>query len=132
MDKAYTVSPKLRIASIILVLIGIAAIIVGFLSNPQRTWANYLINNYYFISLAIGSTFFMAIQYITQSGWSSMFKRIAEAMGSYIPYAAVLLFIFVLLSNLFHEDLLLICLSLSNILSICFIDNETLSSYILL
>ncbi|MBT3210070.1 MAG: quinol:cytochrome C oxidoreductase [Bacteroidetes bacterium] len=96
MDKAYTVSPKLRIASIILVLIGIAAIIVGFLSNPQRTWANYLINNYYFISLAIGATFFMAIQYITQSGWSSMFKRIAEAMGSYIPYAAVLLFIFVL------------------------------------
>lgn len=97
MDKAYTISPKLRIFSIALVIIGIAALIIGFQSDPGRTWANYLINNYYFISLSIGAMFFMAIQYITQSGWSSMFKRIPEAMGSYMPYAGVLMLIFVIL-----------------------------------
>ncbi len=104
MDKAYTVTPIIRFLSIGLVVIGIAALIIGFQSDPQRTWANYLISSYYFISLAIGATFFMAIQYITQSGWSSMFKRVPEAMGSYIPYAAVLMLVFVILGahSIYH------------------------------
>jgi len=95
-DSKFIQSPKLRIISIILIVVGIAAIVFGFLSNPQRTWANVLISNYYFISLAIGATFFIAIQAITQSGWSSMFKRIPEAIGGYLPYAAVLMLLFVL------------------------------------
>jgi hypothetical protein len=39
--------------------------------------------------LAIGAAFFGAIQYITQSGWSAAFKRIPEAIVSWIPFAAI-------------------------------------------
>ncbi|MBC8316225.1 MAG: quinol:cytochrome C oxidoreductase [Bacteroidales bacterium] len=99
MDKAYTVSPGLRILSICLVVIGIAAFVAGFMFDPQRAWANYLIDSYYFILLSIGASFFLAIQYITQSGWSSMFNRVPEAMGSYITYAGVLMLIFVIFGS---------------------------------
>jgi hypothetical protein len=59
--------------------------------NPVKTWANYLMNNYYFLSLAIGATFFVALQYITQSGWSSGLIRIPQAMTNVIPVIAVLM-----------------------------------------
>jgi len=73
--------------------IGIISLAAGFMLDPERAWANYLLNNYYFVSLAIGAAFFGAIQYISQSGWSAAFKRIPEAMASYIPVAAVLFLI---------------------------------------
>ncbi len=69
--------------------IGVISMAAGFVLDPQRAWANYLLNNYYFVSLAIGAAFFGAIQYIAQAGWSSAFKRIPEAMASYLPVAAV-------------------------------------------
>ncbi len=82
--------------------------VLGFIFDAKRTWANYLLNNYYFVSLAIGAAFFGAIQYITQSGWSAMFKRIPEAMAAYIPVAGIFFIIlFFGMHNLFewtHEE----------------------------
>ncbi len=98
-DKAYTVPPGLRVLSLLLIVTGIATFTAGILIDPQRTWANYLIDSYFFISLAIGAMFFLAIQYITQSGWSSMFNRVPEAMGSYLPYAGVLMLIFIIFGS---------------------------------
>jgi len=86
-----------------LIAIGVISMTIGFMMNPARAWANYLLNNYYFVSLAVGAAFFGAIQYITQSGWSSAFKRIPEAMASYIPVAAVFfLLLYFGMHSLFH------------------------------
>jgi hypothetical protein len=74
-----------------LIGIGVIAFVIGFIKDPARTWTNYLVNNYYFLALAVGAAFFLALQYITQSGWSSGFKRVPEAMSAYLPFAAVLL-----------------------------------------
>lgn len=74
-----------------------------FLTQPDRAWANLLLNNYYFLSLAIGASFFIAIQYITQSGWSAMFKRVPEAMMSFIPYAGIImLLLYFGMHDLYH------------------------------
>ena len=89
MKEHIIVSKNFKIVSLIFISIGIITLIFGFLSNPQITWANYLIVNYYFLSLAMGGAFFLVIQSISQSGWSSAFKRIPEAMMSYISVAAV-------------------------------------------
>lgn len=75
---------------IILVVIGLASLIIGFVADPLRGWVNYLINSYYILSLAIGAGFFIAIQSITQSGWSAGFKRVPEAMMMVLPLAALL------------------------------------------
>lgn len=91
MENTVKISPKFKYLSFGLMAIGVIALIVGFISNPQRAWANYLLNSYYFLSIAIGASFFLAIQYITQSGWSAMFKRVPEAIGSFVPVAVILL-----------------------------------------
>jgi hypothetical protein len=91
MDKQLTISRKFSYLATALIIIGIITFIVGFITNPDKTWSNLLVNNYYFLTLAIGATFFGALQYITQSGWSAGFVRVPQAIGNYIPVAAILM-----------------------------------------
>jgi hypothetical protein len=88
MKEHVSIPTTFRIITLALISIGVIAFVLGLLSDPQRVWANYLIVNYYFLSLAMGGTFFLVIQNISQSGWSSAFKRVPEAMMAYIPFAA--------------------------------------------
>jgi hypothetical protein len=89
MKDQLVVSKNFKLLTYVLIGIGVVSFALGFAFDAKRTWANYLLNNYYFLSLAIGAAFFGAIQYITQSGWSAAFKRIPEAMVAYIPFAGV-------------------------------------------
>jgi hypothetical protein len=83
--------------------LGVIGLAYGFLTDTHRTWANLLLNNYYFLSLAIGAAFFFSLQYITQSGWSAMFRRIPEALMAYIPYAAIIMLVmFFGLHDIYH------------------------------
>lgn len=91
MDKQFEFNPKLRLISIALIVIGIAAMVVGAFSHPERMWASLLINNYYFLTVVIGATFFGALQYVTHSGWSSGFVRIHQSMSNFIPVIFVLM-----------------------------------------
>lgn len=110
MEEKLVVSKKFKLLTYILIAIGVVSFALGFIFDSKRTWANYLLNNYYFISIAIGAAFFGAIQYITQSGWSAMFKRVPEAMAAYIPFAAVFfLILFFGMHSIFewtHEEVI--------------------------
>lgn len=90
-DKPLHLSRGFTYLTFALMGIGLVTIIAGFFVNPVKTWGNYLMNNYYFLSLAIGATFFMALQYITQTGWSSGFVRVPQAMGNVIPVIGILM-----------------------------------------
>jgi hypothetical protein len=89
MKEQLKISTTFRIITIILICIGAGTFVFGIISDSVRTWANYLIVNYYFLSLSLGAAFFLAIQSISQSGWSVGFKRVPEAMMAYIPFAAI-------------------------------------------
>jgi hypothetical protein len=103
MKEQTNVSRTFRIITLTLILIGACTFLFGIITDPARTWANYLIVNYYFLSLAIGGTFFLVIQSITQSGWSAALKRIPEAMMAYIPFAAVFfLLLYFGIHDLYH------------------------------
>ena len=103
MEDRLIVPQKFKYLMFGLIGIGILSMIAGFVTNPDRAWANYLLNNYYFVSLAIGAAFFGAIQYISQSGWSAAFKRVPEAMASYVPVAAIFfLLMYFGMHSLFH------------------------------
>lgn len=91
MDTKINLSSALKITCYCLIGIGIVSLGVGFFTAPQQAWASLLLDNYYFLALSVGAAFFLALQYITQSGWSSMFKRIPEAMQFYIPLAGVIM-----------------------------------------
>ena len=103
MKEVFKPSITFRIIAGLFILIGIGSFVWGFYTDPQRTWANYLLNNYYFLSLALGGTFFFVIQYISQSGWSAAFKRVPEAMMAYLPVAGVFfLLLYFGIHNLYH------------------------------
>jgi hypothetical protein len=89
MKDQITVSRNFKIITCLLIAIGAVTIILGLITDHKTTWASYLIASYYFLSLAMGGAFFLVLQSISQSGWSSAFKRVSEAMMSYIPFAAL-------------------------------------------
>lgn len=78
-----------KIVSIVFAAMGLIAFIIGLGSAPDATWGAYLIAAYYFLSLSIGAAFFLTIQSISQSGWSSAFKRVPEAMMAWLPWAGL-------------------------------------------
>ena len=87
-NEKFIASKNLKYITYGLIAIGVISFVVGFFTDTTRTWANYLLNNFYFVSIAVGAAFFLSIQYIAQAGWSAAFKRIPEAMSAYIPFAA--------------------------------------------
>ena len=89
----YIFTTNQKILAIILMVIGVAAIITGFLIDPHKQWANLLISNFYFMAIALAGTFFVAINYLSQAGWSVVIKRVPEAMAQFLPYAAVFMLI---------------------------------------
>lgn len=103
MTKKYSISSKLRYTAIAFVLIGIITLGLGFYFKTEKTWANVLLNNYYFIAITIGATFFYAIQYITQSGWSALFQRIPLALSSYLPVAGILILFIIFGMNYIYD-----------------------------
>jgi len=64
-------------------------------------WANLLVNGYFFMGIALLSTFFMALQYAAEVAWSVAVKRVYEAISSYLPVGAVIMFL-LLLAGQFH------------------------------
>ena len=93
MEKQFVFSKKLKTVSLVLIIIGILTTIGAFLTDKERAWSSLLLHNYYFLSLALGAAFWMAIQYITEAGWSAAFKRVPESMTSYLLYGFVFMLI---------------------------------------
>ncbi len=59
----------------------------------KRLYTDLWINNVFFAGLAIIGLFFVTLQYVTQSAWSTGFLRIPTAMASFLPIAGVLMLI---------------------------------------
>jgi hypothetical protein len=49
-----------------------------------RMWSNILLNAVYFTGAGILALFFIAFNYVSESGWYSYFKRLPEAMAHFI------------------------------------------------
>ena len=85
------VSPK-RFNTILyaMMAVGILSLAYGFITNPQRAWANILINDFYFMGISLCGLVFVAIACATNAGWSIGFKRIPEAFSSFLPIAGLI------------------------------------------
>jgi len=64
--------------------IGAIVTFIGVLMVPQREWANILLAGFFLLGLGIASIVFIAMQYVTNAGWSTVFRRIPEAMSTVI------------------------------------------------
>lgn len=96
----YTFPSRLRITTFILMFIGVAAAIYGFIQHPDRAWANLLLNGFFFTAISLAGAFFIAATYVAEAGWHVGFKRVPEAMSQYLPFGAVVILV-VILSGVF-------------------------------
>jgi hypothetical protein len=91
--------------SFALMAIGIIAAGLGWFADKtdhhQYWWANLLINAFFYLALAMGALFFYALQYAAEVAWSVQFKRIFEAMSSYMLVGFGII-LFILLMGQLH------------------------------
>lgn len=80
--------------------IGLISIAGGFIADSHRAWPSLLLNSFFFMAIALGALFFMAVQYAAEAGWSAVVKRPMEAVASYLPFGAAFMGIVVILSAL--------------------------------
>ncbi|WP_406824203.1 quinol:cytochrome C oxidoreductase [Pedobacter sp. KACC 23697] len=99
---------KVKTLSIVGIVIGIAAVLFGFLAGDkvmhERTFANLLLMAYYFACVCMSGTFFLAVQYVAQAGWSASILRVPQAMAKTLPIAAVIL-VLVISAGLYTHNL---------------------------
>ncbi len=86
---------KAKRVSFILMGIGLISLIAGIASglSGDRIWSNVLINGWFFFGMGLIGTFFIAVQYAAQSGWTTVLKRIFEAVSAYTVVGAIVLVI---------------------------------------
>lgn len=70
----------------------------------KRLFTTLWMHNIYFTGLGLIGLFFVAIQYAAQAGWSVGIKRVALAMGAWIPIAGIMTLVlwFLVKGDIFH------------------------------
>ena len=93
-SEQYNFAGTAKIVSLVAIVAGVATIAYGLMTGETtRTFANLLLMGYYFACVCAAGAFFIALQMVTQSGWSAGIVRIPQAMASTLPIAAVFLLI---------------------------------------
>jgi len=92
----FKLNKSLNIASLIMVLIGFISLVVGFIHDAHLTWTNLLFNNYFFLGISLFAVVFVAIQYVAEAGWSTVLKRVPEAIMSFLPFTAIIMLLIVI------------------------------------
>ncbi|MCK5782603.1 MAG: quinol:cytochrome C oxidoreductase [Flavobacteriales bacterium] len=70
----------------------------------NRPWSALYVSALFFLFIALGTLFFMAIQYIGQAGWSVVLLRVMEAMSTYLIPGGLIVFLILLAGGLhFHH-----------------------------
>ena len=92
----FTINNKIKSISSIMMLIGLIAIVYGFINDPHSAWPSLLFNNYFFLGISLFAVVFVALQYISEAGWSIVLKRVPEAIMSFLPITGIIMLIIVI------------------------------------
>lgn len=87
-----------------MIVVGAATFVTGiFGTEPERAWQTYLVNFVFWTGLSFGTVLFSAILTITNARWGRPLKRLAEAIGAFLPVSLVMfLVIFWGREEIFH------------------------------
>jgi Ni/Fe-hydrogenase subunit HybB-like protein len=78
----------------LLAVLGVIAFLVGISgAQAQRAWQAYLINFVYWTGLSFGAVLFVAVLNMTNAQWGRPLKRMAEALGAFLPVSFLLFWI---------------------------------------
>ena len=69
--------------------------------KKQRPWSNLFLSNLFFLMISLASLVWLAVQYISQSGWSVYLLRIPQAVSSFLPVGGIIM-IFIIITSVLH------------------------------
>lgn len=111
LSEQFEFTGKAKTLSIVGIVIGILTIAYGLFFNHEhahqvheRTYANLLLMGYYFACVCMSATFFLAVQFVAQAGWSASILRVPQAMAKNLPLASIIL-IAIISAGLFTHNL---------------------------
>lgn len=91
----FSVPSKAKMASIVLMAVGLVSIICMFMMDKNvddphyhstRAWANLFVGSFFFMAIALAAAFFLGLQYAAEAAWATTIKRVIEAVTMYLPY----------------------------------------------
>lgn len=86
--------------------VGVAGLLasgVGYFLEHDQFFFSYLVNFTFFSSIALGSLFFVMLQHLTRSEWSTVLRRIPEAISSNLwIWGLFIIPIFLGMHSLYH------------------------------
>ncbi|MEZ4721983.1 MAG: quinol:cytochrome C oxidoreductase [Flavobacteriales bacterium] len=93
----YIFEGKARRNTFILMGVGLVLFLLGAIMTHehvgQRLWTSIFISSFFFFGVGLAALFFIAVQYAAEAGWGVVFKRVMEAIASYLPIGAITLII---------------------------------------
>lgn len=107
----FEVPSKMKTWSMGLVIVGLIAIILGFVTKGAssdeleraRFWGTVMYNSVFFLMICNAAMFFLCACTLAMGGWQQSFKRVAEAISAIVPIfgtiTGVLLIGFVVTGN---------------------------------
>ena len=97
----FTIDKKAKNFSMGLMVIGLIALIFGFIYNPHGAWPALLFNTYFYLGIAVFAVFFVALQYVSEAGWSIVLKRVPEAIMAALPVFSLIM-LFIMIASIMH------------------------------
>ncbi len=85
----FKLNPVINRILLCLMVVGLVVFIIGLFVEPKRVWANFLISEFYLLSLGVGAGLFIASMYVTNAGWGTAIRRVPEAITSILPVAGI-------------------------------------------
>jgi hypothetical protein len=92
----YIFKKKTQIGILSIAGVGILLIVLGYFieaANGKDLWTNILINNLFFLFIALFGGVFLALHKIAYAGWHTALQRIPEALTQFLPITALLMFL---------------------------------------
>jgi hypothetical protein len=81
----------LKKVSVALIFICLTGFAMSFMQNKVIGWVDYLVFCLYFTTISVSSLFFLSLTGVIQASWLTPYKRVVEAMSTFLPVAAVLM-----------------------------------------
>ena len=85
--------------------VGVIGFTAGILTDNARLWPSFLLNAFFFLTLALGAVVFISINRVANAGWDAAIRRVPEAMTSYLPIGAVAMLAIFFGRNTLYEGL---------------------------
>ena len=70
---------------------GLATVAAGMALAPARALSNLLVGAYLVLGLSVGGVVLLSLLAVANAGWAVVLKRVFEAFGAFVPFAAIVL-----------------------------------------